>query len=123
MEQPIIKKKHSEQSKRAAVDRMAAGESPSDLARELGVKRTLLYRWKDQGFGTKPNGKAKVREKPSPHERQVATLKEQITKLQQLVGKQTADLDFFAAALCNVKEKRPNKGASSVWGSTARSNR
>ena len=36
-----------------AVRLLEAGEKPaSELARELGIKRTLLYRWKDQ-FKTK----------------------------------------------------------------------
>ena len=123
MEKPIIKKKYSKESKRAVVDRIAAGESPSALASELGVKRTLLYRWKDQGFGSKPDGKARVKEKLSPHQRQVATLEKRIAGLQQLVGKQAAELDFFVAALCNVKETCPSKSASSVLESTARSNK
>lgn len=31
----------------AALERMAAGENVSALGRELGVRRKLLYRWRD----------------------------------------------------------------------------
>ena len=34
--------------KLAAVARLKAGESPSQLALELGVRRNLLYKWKQQ---------------------------------------------------------------------------
>jgi transposase-like protein len=122
VEQPIIKRTFSRESKRAAVDRMGAGESPSALSIELSVKRELLYRWKDQGLGTKPVN-ARVQAKPSRHEKQVARLEQRIVEMQQLLGKQTAELDFFAAALRNVKEPRPKKDVSSVLGSFARSNK
>jgi len=32
----------------AAVQRMQQGESPSALARELGIRRKLLYEWKQR---------------------------------------------------------------------------
>jgi len=34
--------------KLAAVSRMEAGENVSSLARELGVRRNQLYKWRDQ---------------------------------------------------------------------------
>jgi transposase len=122
VEEPIVKRKLSREFKRAAVDRMAAGESPSALAKELAVKRELLYRWKEQDFGTKA-GKARTKEKPSRHEQEVSQLKQRLGVMEQLVGKQAAELDFFAAALRNVKEPHLNKDVSSVLRSTARSNK
>ena len=122
MEEPIVKRKFILEFKRGVVDRMSAGESPSALSRELGIKRELLYRWKDQGLGTNPV-KARVQAKPSRHEKQVAGLEQRLAEMQQLIGKQAAELDFFAAALRNVKETRPNKDVISGLGSSARSNR
>ena len=41
--------KHSKEFKLEAVRLLNAGNKPtSELAMELGVKRTLLYRWRDQ---------------------------------------------------------------------------
>ena len=34
--------------KLAAVARLKAGEKPTELARELGVRRTVLYKWVEQ---------------------------------------------------------------------------
>ena len=43
------KGKYPKEFKIEAVRLLNAGDKPaSELARELGVKRTLLYRWKDQ---------------------------------------------------------------------------
>ena len=41
--------RYPKEFKLEAVRLLTSGEKPgSELARELGVKRTLLYRWKDQ---------------------------------------------------------------------------
>lgn len=121
MKEPRVQRKLSPEFKRAAVDRMVGGESPAALSRELGVKRELLYRWKDQGWGT-AKGKPRSKEKLSTEELIVGGLQNRVAELEQLLGKQVAALDFFAAALRNVKEPRPNRGGSSELGSTARSN-
>jgi len=44
--------KYSPDFKRGALDRMKAGESPSALARELGIRRKVLYAWRDAGWGS-----------------------------------------------------------------------
>lgn len=41
--------KYPKEFKIEAVKLMKSGEKqPSEIAREIGIKRTLLYRWKDQ---------------------------------------------------------------------------
>lgn len=41
--------RHTKEFKTEAIKLLSAGDKPvSELARELGVKRTLLYRWRDQ---------------------------------------------------------------------------
>jgi transposase len=41
--------RHTKEFKAEAMKLLGAGDKPvSELARELGVKRTLLYRWRDQ---------------------------------------------------------------------------
>jgi transposase-like protein len=47
--------------KLAAVERLEAGESASSLSEELGVKRTLLYRWRD---AVRAGGAEAVRDGP-----------------------------------------------------------
>lgn len=110
--------KYSPEFKRAAVDRMAAGESPTAVARELGIRCKFLYAWKVAGKGSQgaPPRPEKVDNDPQEHE--IARLQRRIAELEQLTGRQTAELDFFAAALRSVKETRRKSGAGSGEEST-----
>ena len=42
--------KYNPKFKQQAVDRMIAGECVSVLARELGIRRKLLYAWREPGM-------------------------------------------------------------------------
>jgi transposase len=62
MSRPIGTPAELERRRRRAVDLMGQGESPSDIARILGVARGSLYRW--QGLArSRPDGLAA---KPHP---------------------------------------------------------
>jgi len=110
--------KNSPDFKRTAVDRMVAGESPTALARELGIRCKFLYAWKAAGRGSQgappPRGNVAV----DPQEHEIARLQRRISELERLTGRQTAELDFFAAALRSVKETRRKSGANSGEEST-----
>lgn len=110
--------KYSPEFKRAAVDRMVAGESPTVVARELGIRCKFLYAWKAAGKGSQgaPPPPEKVDDDSQGHE--IARLQRRISELERLTGRQTAELDFFAAALRSVKETRRQNGASSDEEST-----
>lgn len=110
--------KYSPEFKRTAVDRMVAGESPTALARELGIRCKFLYAWKAAGKGSQ--GAIPLPEKAGddPQEQEIARLQRRISELERLTGRQTAELDFFAAALRSVKETRRKSGANSGEGST-----
>lgn len=111
-------RKYSPAFKRTAVDRMVAGESPSALARELGMRRKFLYAWRNAGLGSR--GAARVPEPVAddPKQREMEQLQNRIAELERLAGRQTAELDFFVAALRSVKGARRKSGASSDEGST-----
>lgn len=53
--------------------------------------------------------------------RAVERQKKRILQLEQLIGRQAAELDFFAAALRNIEESRPTSGDDSGNESTTRS--
>jgi len=110
--------KYSPDFKHTAVDRMVAGESPTALARELGIRCKFLYAWKAAGKGSQ--GAPPLREKVAadPQEQEIARLQRRISELERLTGRQTAELDFFAAALRSVKETRRKSGVSSGEEST-----
>lgn len=107
----------SREFKLAVIARLEAGESGSALAREVGVKRTILYRWRE---AWRAGGELALREKrgrPPKLEalemaeaRGVAAkagdLKEarrQIAELERKVGQQQQDLDFFKGALRRIE--------------------
>jgi transposase-like protein len=95
----------------ALVDRMIAGENVSELAREAGVHRCMLYRWRDAyrsggpeavrkpGRGRAGGAKRKLKPvRPDPQAR--------IKELERKIGQQQLDLDFFRRALRQVEDLR-----------------
>jgi len=110
--------KYSPEFKRAAVDRMVAGESPTAIARGLSIRCKFLYAWKAAGKGSQGAPPAVEKVDNDPPEHAIARLQRRISDLERLIGKQTAELDFFAAALRSVKETRRKSGASSGEEST-----
>jgi transposase-like protein len=100
---------------------MMAGEGVTALAAELGIRRKFLYAWKEAGRGSGAPAKPRMEAKSDPRGRQIAELQKQIAELERLAGQQSAELDFFAAALRNIEGSRPNSGADSGDGSMPRS--
>jgi transposase-like protein len=115
----------SREFKLKAIERLEAGESGSALARELEVKREILYRWRD---AVRAGGPLAVRGKrgrppkaealamaaargPASKARDLAEAKRQIAELERKVGQQQLDLDFFKQALRHIEaSRRPSIG-------------
>ena len=111
--------KYSPDFKRAAVDRVAGGESPTRVARELGIRRKFLYAWKALAKGGQgAPGPSAPKADDDPQQREIAQLQARISELERLTGRQTAELDFFAAAVRSAKETRRQSGARSGEEST-----
>jgi len=131
-------RQHSREFKLVAIGRMQAGENVSALARELGIRRKLLYEWRDrfrrhgeEGLrlpGRPKRGMVALRERsarkdpPAPAapvaEDELAAAKRRIAELERKIGQQELDLDFFHLALRRVGAKRPTSGASGGTAST-----
>lgn len=106
----------SREFKVSAVERMEAGESPTALAQELGVRRKLLYEWKKRvGEGGPESlhpagrpgpaaGGVVVRREPDERRR--------IAELERLAGKQQALISFFENALQQVEAETAGKAES-----------
>lgn len=114
----------SREFKLRAVQRMEAGENVSALARELTVKRVILYRWRD-AYRTGGPEALRLRGRPSKAEalamaaargpagkaNDLAEARWQIDQLQRKVGQQQLDLDFFKQALRRIEaSRRPSDG-------------
>lgn len=109
-------RRFSREFKLAAVGRMQAGESPSALARELEVRRKLLYEWKNR---VEAGGAENLRESGRPGPIPGAVLADRtksdqrrIAELERLVGKQQALIHFFENALQQVEAVAAGKAAS-----------
>lgn len=129
--------------KLAALARMAAGENVSALSRELGVRRKLLYQWRDtvrrggaealRGVGRPRHGEraAALVERPPaavpprvavPDE--LARARQKIAELERKIGQQALELDFFGEALQLMKQAgRQPSGPHDVPAPTASSRR
>jgi transposase len=123
----------SREFKLRAVRRMEAGENVSALARELTVKREILYRWRD-AFRLGGPEALRLRGRPSKAEavalaaargragkaNDLAEARWQIEQLQRKVGQQQLDLDFFKQALRRIEaSRRPNIGRGATASSPA----
>jgi transposase len=118
------RRKYSSKFKQAAVDRLVGGESATAIAKRLKIRRKLLYAWRNEGFGSNPPETASRRASDSdldPQQQQIAQHQEKIAELERLIGRQAAELDFFASALRAVNEARPKRSGGSGSGSTQRS--
>ncbi len=118
-------RKYEPELKRKAVDRILAGESPTGVARELGIRRKYLYKWRDQGWGTVAQAVAAEAAGSDPTvaapDNEQEVLRKKVAALERLVGQQAAELDFFAAALRNIGAPDPKSDVRSDGGSTKRS--
>ena len=126
----------SRQFKLRAVQRMAAGENVSALARELTVKRVILYRWRD-AWRLGGVEALRLRGRPSKAEalamasargvagkaNDLAEARWQIDQLQRKVGAQQLDLDFFRQALRHVEASRRPSDRSGAAASSPASKR
>jgi transposase-like protein len=98
--------------------------SVSGLARELGIRRKWLYKWRNQA-GAKPartGGDAKSRA-PAEAVREPGNeaLRQRVADLEGLVGRQTAEIEFFRGALRRVEERRQSRGETGGEASTRKS--
>lgn len=116
----------SRELKLAALSRMLGGENVSALARELGFRRKLLYKWRDQfrsggPDALRPRGRPRKTPLPAPaapagaqaqpEADDLAKAKRRIAELERKVGRQQLELDFFQRALRQVSGKRrPSDG-------------
>ena len=100
--------------KNHAVERMLAGESGSALARELEVRRKLLYEWKDAYLvggvkALRQRGRPRKGEtlglppQVGPGRGELLQARRRIAELERIVGRQQLEHDFFAAALRRVQ--------------------
>lgn len=103
----------SRELKLSAVRRMLAGENTTALAKELKVRRPILYRWRDsyrrQGAkafpghgGRPPTAPRTIEGARQEAANSMAAAQKRIAELERKIGQQQIELDFFQQALRQV---------------------
>ena len=126
--------------KEAALARMRAGENVTRLALDLGVRRRLLYAWRDivrkhgsvtgarrgrPAKGTSPSVKGQVSSRAKPDDRSdtaaLSKAGQRIAELERKIGQQELELDFLQRAWRRVREIPSPSAAPGATGSTSSS--
>jgi transposase len=137
MAKVIRLRRFSRDFKLGVLSRMEGGESASELSRELSIKRTILYRWRDQfrrggelalrseaGRPRKAEALAIAAARgPAGKASDLAEARRQIAALEAKVGRQQLDLDFFKQALQRVEASRRLNEQAGMTASSPKSRR
>lgn len=117
------RRKISPDTKLGAVRRVLAGERVVAIAEELGVKRKLIYAWKDRfeqygeaGLQSRQGQRTDLVRpgtEPSSPRGELLSARKRIADLERKVGKQALELDFFAEALRRVRGAEQRSAHSS----------
>ena len=127
-----LQRSYTAEFKRQAVERFGLSDNRQALAAELGVERSMLYRWEKQlrargveGLRPRgrPSGSKKAKPKALPSGPDLASSAQRVAELERLGGQQRLELDFFHGALQRVEEFRRTSSASGGTASTRRSKR
>ena len=106
------RKRYSRKFQRMAVERMRTCESVDELAKELGVTRRCLYKWRAKLETVEPGEDAS---RPSTH---TSSYRKQIHQLKRLLAEKTMEVDFFKGALQKVEARRQRSSGSGGKAST-----
>ena len=127
----------SREFKLKAIERLEAGESGTALSRELSVKRTILYRWREafrrggelalrerRGRPRKAEARAMAAGRgPAAKASGLTEARRQIAALERKVGQQQLELDFFRQALRHIEVSRQPSDRPGTTASTPSSGR
>ena len=131
----VIRKVHTSEFKLAALARMDEAANIQVLALELGIERSMLYRWHRTYIsggaealrtigrprpltGIAPEAAAAADAPPDRPPETPAGAQGRIAELERKIGQQQLELDFFREALRHVREARRLNGASGGTAST-----
>ena len=108
------RKRYSRKFQRMAVERMKTSDDVGELARELGVTRRCLYKWRTKLETVEPGEEAS---RPSTH---AAAHRKEILQLKRLLAEKAMEVDFFKGALQKVAARRQKKDGTGEMASTSR---
>ena len=104
--------------RRMAVERMRNSTNVNELARELGVNRSLMYRWRGQLAATPSDETANGQ---APEDPQAAKLREENGVLKRALAEKGLEVDFFKGALQKIAARRQRNTDTGERASTTKS--
>ena len=123
------RRRYSREFKLAALARLEEAGHVAALAKELGVRRELLHKWRAKfsvggALALSTTGRPRPVVTPVGEgggdrpEDEAGRNRRRIAELERKVGQQQLDLDFFRAALRQVKDRGPGSDGSGGPAST-----
>jgi transposase-like protein len=106
------RKRYSRKFQRMAVERMRSSDNIGELAKELGVTRRCLYKWR-----TKLDHLELSEEGPRPNSHESAYRK-QVHQLKRMLADKAMEVDFLKGALQKVEARRQDNSVSGGKAST-----
>ena len=105
-----------------AVERMRVAVNISALAKELGIPRVRLYRWRKRldplWWQSTDMGESFI-----PPDREKVSLQQQLREVKQLLAEKTLEVDFFKGALQKIAARRQKNASVGGTASTSKSER
>jgi transposase len=118
------RRQFSREFKLAALQRMESAGNVQALAAELGIRRELLYDWREKFAAEGAEGlRNSGRPRPTPEAAGTLGAEQKLAELERKLGEQTLLIDFFKGALRRIEGSRPASGKSGVTASSRRSKR
>jgi transposase-like protein len=103
-------RRHTAEFKSQVIQRMKTCANISELARELGVQRKLLYVWKDEVEGRRETADRVGVD--SAEDRKRTQLEKEVEKLRAALAREVVKNDFFRSALRNLETSSRTSGSS-----------
>ena len=96
------------------VERLKQSDNIVELAKELGIHRRMLYRWRDQLEPVEKTAAA------APQSRE-ARLRNEVNQLKRALAEKTLEVDFFKGALQKIEARRQPRDVAGAKASTTKS--
>jgi transposase-like protein len=110
--------RHSDEVRRTAVQRWAAGELLEEVARDLDVHPRLIRYWR-WGRGKK---RKQLYQAPRPEDAEPVWQEENL-RLKAMLADKTLEVEFFKGALQRIEARRQPSSKSGETASTTKSGR
>jgi transposase-like protein len=111
----VAKRRYTKECREVAVERLRGCENIVALAKELGVSRRQLYRWRDELDPEDPGVG-----KPPGQGWRASTMRKEVNHLKRVLAENTQEVDFFKSALQKVEARRQPRSRSREKASTSK---